>query len=64
MPHLDLTYPRPEIALITLNRPEKLNALTYDLVRELHEALREIDADHGCRVVVMKKTVSEVADAK
>ena len=28
MPHLDLTYPRPEIAVITLNRPEKLNALS------------------------------------
>ena len=39
MPHLELTYPRPDIAVLTLNRPEKLNALNYELVEELHAAL-------------------------
>ena len=29
MPNLELTYPRPDIAVLTLNRPEKLNALSY-----------------------------------
>ncbi len=27
------------VARITLNRPERLNALTYGLVSDLHEAL-------------------------
>ncbi len=50
---IDVSSPAPQVTQITLNRPEKLNALTYDLVRELHEALQEIDADHGCRVVIL-----------
>ncbi|BBY79775.1 enoyl-CoA hydratase/isomerase family protein [Mycolicibacterium pulveris] len=53
MPHLELTRPRPEIAVLTLNRPEKLNALDYDLVEDLHSALAELDADNECRVVVL-----------
>ncbi len=52
MPHLDLTYPRPEIAVITLNRPEKLNALSRDLVESLHGAIDDIAASDECRVVV------------
>ena len=41
MPHLELNYPRPDIAVVTLNRPEKLNALTYELVEELHATIDE-----------------------
>jgi enoyl-CoA hydratase/carnithine racemase len=53
MPHLEVTHPRPEIAVLTLNRPEKLNALNYELVEELHAALDGIGADNDCRVVVL-----------
>ena len=53
MPHLELTRPRPDIAVVTLNRPEKLNALNYGLVEELHHTLEELNADHECRVVVL-----------
>jgi enoyl-CoA hydratase/carnithine racemase len=53
MPHLDLTYPRPEIAVITFNRPEKLNALSRDLVESLHEAIDGIAASDECRVVLI-----------
>src|SRR5215475_7212291 len=53
MPHLELTYPRPDIAVLTLNRPEKLNALNYALVEELHAALDDIGASNDCRVVVI-----------
>jgi enoyl-CoA hydratase len=38
---------------ITLNRPDKLNAITFDLVGELHDALDEIAADQDCRVAII-----------
>jgi enoyl-CoA hydratase/carnithine racemase len=53
MPHLEVTYPRPDVAVLTLNRPEKLNALNYELVEELHAALDGIGATNDCRVVVL-----------
>ena len=53
MPHLELTYPRSDIAVLTLNRPEKLNALSYELVEDLHAALDDIAGNNDCRVVVL-----------
>ncbi|WP_370333157.1 enoyl-CoA hydratase/isomerase family protein [Mycolicibacterium hippocampi] len=50
---LEVTHPRPEIAVLTLNRPDKLNALSYELVEELHAALDAIAVDNACRVVVL-----------
>ena len=42
------------VATITLNRPEKLNALTLPMLAALEEALLTIDADPEVRVVVIK----------
>jgi enoyl-CoA hydratase len=56
MSHLEVNYPRPDIAVLTLNRPEKLNALNYELVEELHAALDSIGASNDCRVVVLTGT--------
>ncbi|MHC9291551.1 enoyl-CoA hydratase/isomerase family protein [Mycobacterium sp. LTG2003] len=50
---LELTFPRPDIAVITLNRPDKLNALSYELVETLHATLDDIAANNECRVVVL-----------
>jgi enoyl-CoA hydratase len=41
------------IATITLNRPEKLNALTLSMLSALDDALLAIDTDAGIRVVVI-----------
>jgi enoyl-CoA hydratase len=51
--NLTLDYPRPEVAVLRLARPESLNALSWELTRELHEALDELDANNRCRVVVL-----------
>ncbi|MGW0162687.1 enoyl-CoA hydratase/isomerase family protein [Mycobacterium sp. NPDC003323] len=53
MPNLELAHPRPEITVITLNRPEKLNALSPELVEDLHRTLDSIAEDDDCRVVVL-----------
>ncbi|MGV0795064.1 enoyl-CoA hydratase/isomerase family protein [Mycolicibacterium sp. XJ1819] len=50
---LHTTFPRSDVAVLTLNRPEKLNALSYDLVEELHVALDGLAANNECRVVVL-----------
>jgi len=42
------------VATITLNRPEKLNALTLPMLAALEEAVLAIDADPEVRVVVIK----------
>ncbi len=42
------------LARITLNRPEKLNALSQDLLRDFETSLRELEADQTCRVIVIK----------
>jgi len=41
------------VAVITLNRPEKLNALSYPLVRELDDALTQYEADEEIKAVIL-----------
>ncbi|HLN85707.1 MAG TPA: enoyl-CoA hydratase/isomerase family protein, partial [Candidatus Limnocylindrales bacterium] len=42
-----------KVALITLNRPEKLNAMNYELAAELDEELTKIESDDEVRCVVL-----------
>src|ERR1700716_356850 len=41
------------VGLVTLNRPEKLNALNSALVNQLELALRELDADDDIGAIVI-----------
>ncbi|MGW4324792.1 enoyl-CoA hydratase [Nocardia sp. NPDC004573] len=45
--------PRPHIALVTLNRPERMNAMAFDVMIPLREALEQVRADNDVRVVVL-----------
>lgn len=45
--------PQPHTTVITLNRPERLNAMSIDLVIELHDALEAANDDNDCYVVVL-----------
>lgn len=41
------------VAVVTLNRPEKLNAMTARMGAEMGDAMAEADADDAVRAVVM-----------
>ncbi|MBV9291529.1 MAG: enoyl-CoA hydratase [Frankiales bacterium] len=45
--------PRDGVALVTLDRPERMNAMAFDLMIPLRDALREVSADNEVRVVVL-----------
>lgn len=44
---------RPHVKVLTLNRPERLNALSLELVGALHDALDVVASDAECRVAVI-----------
>jgi enoyl-CoA hydratase len=55
MAYEDLIYEKRGFAAwITLNRPDKLNALRENLVRELYRALEQAEQDDEVRVVVLR----------
>lgn len=41
------------IAAITLNRPKKLNALNFELLKELEQALKEIYLDSSIKIMII-----------
>ena len=45
--------PRPGVARITLNRPERMNAMAFDVMVPLKEALEAISFDNEVRVVIL-----------
>lgn len=41
------------VATVTLNRPDRLNALTFEVYEELRDAFRSLDGEPGVRAVVL-----------
>jgi enoyl-CoA hydratase len=55
------------IAVLTLNRPQQLNALSYDLVKDLSLAMQDLDHDDEVRVMIVtggEKVFAAGADIK
>lgn len=48
-----IDQPGDGVTRLTLNRPDHLNAITRELVDELHAALDAVHADHDCRAVIL-----------
>jgi enoyl-CoA hydratase len=46
-------HPRPHVALVTLNRPERMNSMAFDVMVPLKEVLENLTYDNSVRVVVL-----------
>ena len=46
-------HPTDGVAVVTLDRPDRLNAMSFELVDDLHTALDVVHADNACRVVIL-----------
>jgi len=44
---------KSSVATITLNRPERLNALTFEVYAELRDTFRALDTESGVRAIVI-----------
>src|SRR6202050_4167343 len=53
MSFLLVSKPRPHVTLVTLNRPERMNAMSFDVMIPFRQALEEISRDNDTRVVVV-----------
>jgi enoyl-CoA hydratase len=53
MPFVLVDKPRPHVSLVTLNRPERMNAMAFDVMIPLRETLEAISNDNDTRVVVL-----------
>jgi enoyl-CoA hydratase/carnithine racemase len=50
----DLLYEKSDhVALITLNRPQRLNAISIEMIQALGDALADADRDHAVRVIII-----------
>jgi len=45
--------PRPHVALVTLNRPERMNSMAFDVMVPLRDVLTELHHDNDIRVVIL-----------
>jgi enoyl-CoA hydratase len=53
MPTVLVESAAPGVTVVTMSRPEKLNAMNETLITELHESLLAASADPSCRVIVL-----------
>jgi enoyl-CoA hydratase len=53
MPFVLIDKPRPSITQITLNRPQRMNAMAFEVMIPLREALENVARDNETRVVVL-----------
>jgi enoyl-CoA hydratase len=50
---VNIEKPRPHVTLVTLNRPERMNAMAFDVMIPFKESLEAVGRDNDTRVVVI-----------
>jgi enoyl-CoA hydratase len=53
MSFVQVDTPRPHVTRITLNRPERMNAMAFDVMIPLRERIEAVSVDNDTRVVVL-----------
>src|SRR5690554_4526316 len=53
MSFIKITYPKPYIAIVALNRPERMNAMAFDVMVPFREALEELSFNNEVRTVII-----------
>ncbi|MCP4006798.1 MAG: enoyl-CoA hydratase [bacterium] len=56
MGYVTIEKPKPHVSVIRLNRPDRLNPLSFDTVAPLYEAIEEVGNDNDCWVAVLTGT--------
>jgi len=56
MSYVLVDKPRPHVTLITLNRPERMNAMAFDVMVPFKDALEKVSFDNDTRVVIVTGT--------
>jgi enoyl-CoA hydratase len=51
--YIVIDRPRPQVAVVTLNRPERMNSMAFDVMVPLRAALHELTHDNSVRAVVL-----------
>ena len=51
--HIQIERPTDDIAIITINRPEVLNAINVEVIAEMSSAIDIVAADDSIRVVII-----------
>jgi enoyl-CoA hydratase len=53
MSYVEISTPRDHVALIRLNRPERMNAMSFDVMIPFREAMEEVGRNNDIRVCVV-----------
>jgi enoyl-CoA hydratase len=53
MSYIDIDTPRPGTTVITMNRPERMNSMAFELVMPLHDALEKVAVDNDTTCVIL-----------
>lgn len=53
MSFVEVSRPVEDVAVVTLNRPERMNSMAFDVMVPLVERLKEVSADNTVRAVVL-----------
>lgn len=56
MSFIEVTYPHTDIAVVSLNRPERMNAMAFDVMVPLKETLESLNDNNAIRVIILTGT--------